>query len=190
MWCCTHSLLSPMKAYWEHWECASPPGPPAGTGGDSNPPHKAVNVRFPDASQWPGFVGGKILIRLLVSGWCDASSVGHYLVQTPRQLSSRSFEAAASQELSVLLITALLRSGTYQGLWCATRHIKRGGRVDMTRHGQAITLFQCPYTQRVQAEGTRLQLFDGAIDTLRKVYSHTKGCSLSLKKGPMLGAIW
>lgn len=37
----------------------------------------------------------------------------------------------------------------------------------MTRHGQPITLFQCPYTQRMQAEGTRLQLFDGAIDTLR-----------------------
>ena len=58
------------------------------------------------------------------------------------------------------------------------------------RHGQSITLLQCPYSQRVQAEGTRLQLFDGAVDTLRKVCSRTKSSSLLLKKVPMLGAIW
>ena len=60
----------------------------------------------------------------------------------------------------------------------------------MTRHGQSIILFQCPYTQRVQAEGTRLQLFDGAIVPLRNVSSRTKSCPLLLKKEPMLGAIW
>ena len=94
----------------------------------SDPPHRALNVKFIDVSQWPGSVGGEILIRLLASRWCDASFGGHYLLQTPRQLSSRSFEAAASPELSVLLITAPLRSGTCQGPWCATRHVKRGGR--------------------------------------------------------------
>ena len=45
-------------------------------------------------------------------------------------------------------------------------------------------------TPSVQAEGTRLQLFDAANNTLRKVYSRTKGCCLLLKKEPMLGAIW